>query len=59
MSKLTIANTGCKRSLGSTIIAATADRKRIATAGRIPADHSYTDLSCRHLYDFICLVVLL
>ena len=54
LSKLTIANTGCKRGLGSTIIAAAADRKRIATAGRIPADHSCTDLSCRHLYEFIC-----
>ena len=54
MSKLTIANTGFKRGLGSTIIAAAADRKRIVTAGRIPADHSCTDLSCRHLYEFTC-----
>ena len=49
MSKLTIAITGCKRGLGSIIIAAAADRKRIVTAGRIPTNHSCTDLSCMHL----------
>jgi hypothetical protein len=51
LSKLTIAITGCKRGLGSIIIAAAADRKRIVTAGRIPTNHSCTDLSCMHLYE--------